>query len=301
MKNPTRTLLSIALLLSSSASARADVWWTWSFGTEQGLFRTDGTLADTAGSHTFEILDFCVTSSGQGVSPGSLSRGRFLEGQPTQGFAWSGTGVTQFYRSNGSLTNGSNFSLPDFANFYGFGPNEGGGAFESSYKRTDLTMVFSSGPVTLAPLADPVEARPDVLVGSRKKPSRQKLDDHYTATGRGQTIGTRLRDGRGSRVYFSVHTDAEIPEPLAIEATGGNRDVDAKYVLVSGGRSRDVTAAVTRGGRNLGAIVPGEFAKVVATFTPRSTRKAKRTFRFACVSGVDAAKTDVARVKVKGR
>jgi hypothetical protein len=39
----------------------------------------------------------------------SLVGATFTETQPTQGFLWNGTTATQFYRSSGALTNGSNF------------------------------------------------------------------------------------------------------------------------------------------------------------------------------------------------
>ncbi|MEM9018451.1 MAG: hypothetical protein AAGC68_15660, partial [Verrucomicrobiota bacterium] len=88
-------------------SAKADVYWRWSFGTESGLFRTDGTFSDTAGMFQFTVIDFYLTESGQGITLGSLLGGQILENQPTQGFIWNGTGVTAFFRQGGAFLNGS--------------------------------------------------------------------------------------------------------------------------------------------------------------------------------------------------
>jgi hypothetical protein len=104
-------------VLAFPKSGSAEVIWDWSFaGTEAGTFTTNGTLADAAGSFNFTITNFTVTAS----TITSLIGSGYTENQPSQGFLWDGTVPTQFYRSSGSLTNGSNFFVSSPAYIYGF-------------------------------------------------------------------------------------------------------------------------------------------------------------------------------------
>jgi len=104
-------------VLAFPKSGSAEVIWDWSFaGTEAGTFTTNGTLANAAGSFDFTITNFTVTSS----TITSLIGSGYTENQPLQGFLWNGTVPTQFYRSSGSFTNGSNFSVSSPAYTYGF-------------------------------------------------------------------------------------------------------------------------------------------------------------------------------------
>lgn len=107
-----------AFMLVIPSRVSADVMWTWSFGgTEAGTFTTNGTLANTSGSFNFTVTNFTVTSS----TVASLVGRPYVEFQPAQGFLWNGVSATEFYRSSGSLTNGSNFYVSDpNENRYGY-------------------------------------------------------------------------------------------------------------------------------------------------------------------------------------
>jgi hypothetical protein len=113
-----RTVGVFAVLLVLAGSASADVLWNWSFATESGTFQTDGTLADTAGSHTFQILQFHVATSTVSANVGAA----YVAEQPTQGMVWSGSAPTEFFRDSGSLTNGSNFTSVSNGYRYGLFP-----------------------------------------------------------------------------------------------------------------------------------------------------------------------------------
>jgi len=100
-----KNIFTIICLLTLTYNINANVYWQWSFGTESGYFITDGVFLDTSSSANFEILSFHVTQSVVHGNIGAL----YVEFQAPQGFLWNGTAPTQFYRSGGGLTNGSNF------------------------------------------------------------------------------------------------------------------------------------------------------------------------------------------------
>jgi len=106
-----RFQVGLILLIAtiSADKAKADVVWDWSFATEAGHFVTDGSLVGgVALPATYNILDFELTQTAQGVPLGSLLGGQFFENlSMQQGFIWDGTMPTQFFR--GGFTNGSNF------------------------------------------------------------------------------------------------------------------------------------------------------------------------------------------------
>lgn len=116
---------ALAFLEFSSSSNAADLFWQWSFtqtgGSAQGYFVTDGgpysVPSPTAG--TFNITNFIVTQTTiTGPSVGAINTyGAYTGGvyntdnQAGQGFIWNGSAATQFFRDNGTTTNGSNFFL----------------------------------------------------------------------------------------------------------------------------------------------------------------------------------------------
>jgi hypothetical protein len=120
MRNLLSRATAVAVLGLFAIPSRADaaVVWNWSFGTtEAGTFTTNGTVADTSGFFDFEITNFMVNSS---TVSGLIGR-PYSETQPGQGFLWDGDSATQFYRSGGAYTNGSNFYVADVNSLnYGF-------------------------------------------------------------------------------------------------------------------------------------------------------------------------------------
>ena len=114
----TYKILLPVLLLFGCQTSQADVTWLWAFGTEFGILTTDGTYADTTGSFTFNFISFEVSDS---QLPGNIGA-TYVENQAPQGFIWNGSFPTQFFRSNGGLTNGSNFFTSDFIYAYVLAP-----------------------------------------------------------------------------------------------------------------------------------------------------------------------------------
>ncbi len=113
-------VITLILFLFAS-NARADIVWDWSWNNEAGQFNTDGNLVGGAAlAGTYNILDFSVDQTGNGMPLGSLSGGEYVEGQPTQGFIWDGSADTQWFRSSGTFTNGSAFTKADFSFQYTF-------------------------------------------------------------------------------------------------------------------------------------------------------------------------------------
>lgn len=76
----------------------------------QGTFLTVETVpgSGVADAGVYTLRDFSVyQSSFSGLDVGSVSNGTYVFGsQPSYQFQWSGTGVTQFLRDSGNLSNG---------------------------------------------------------------------------------------------------------------------------------------------------------------------------------------------------
>jgi hypothetical protein len=106
-----RSFSAAVLVVWLASEARADTLWTWSYASESGTFLTDGDppCGESAPAGTYSILDFSVTASTFPGNVGSLSGGEFSQNQPVQGFVWDGVEPTQWFRSSGAFTNGSNF------------------------------------------------------------------------------------------------------------------------------------------------------------------------------------------------
>jgi hypothetical protein len=103
------SMFTATVLLASAA--RGDVLWNWAYASEAGTFLTDGDppCDQSAPPGRYSILDFAVTESAFPGNVGSLSGGEFSQNQPVQGFIWDGVEPTQWFRSSGLFTNGSNF------------------------------------------------------------------------------------------------------------------------------------------------------------------------------------------------
>jgi len=142
MSRPTSFVAFVAVtaFLLSSSALRANVLWSWSFSTESGTFITDGTQADLAASHTFHILSFNVTSSAYPNMAGAT----YFDINPVSGLLWNGSAVTQFFRSNGTLTNGSDFANSSNHWFYVLVP---GTSLLDNSSEIDVT----TGPLSVGP------------------------------------------------------------------------------------------------------------------------------------------------------
>ncbi len=108
-------LLSMSLI---NCPAQAGILWNWvnssGTGTEEGTFVTLGTFENglvEAGS--YELVDFTVSSSGSNLPVGSISGGQYSMGQPGVGFVWDGSSPTEFWRADGTYTNGFAFYVVD--------------------------------------------------------------------------------------------------------------------------------------------------------------------------------------------
>ena len=144
--------VAVCLLVIPSRANATPLIWDWSFaGTEAGTFTTNGTVADTASSFNFTITNFTVTSS----TITSLIGSGYTENQPLQGFLWDGTEPTQFYRSSGSFTNGSNFYVSSPAYIYGFYTSSGT-AFGGLEDPNESPAVSAAAlTLTVAPVPEP--------------------------------------------------------------------------------------------------------------------------------------------------
>ncbi|MEA5575386.1 hypothetical protein [Anabaena sp. UHCC 0451] len=141
--------IALTVGLAETKPAQA-LTWNWSFngGAEAGTFDTNGTFANTSGSFNFVINPATVAVTTSAFAP-SLVGATLTETQPTQGFLWNGTNPTQFYRSSGASTNGSNFfSLPDRVTFAILGGTPRG---STQNETTFISNGFSL--LTLTPVA----------------------------------------------------------------------------------------------------------------------------------------------------
>ncbi len=138
-----RCLIIVGLAVSIASPSAADVLWSWQFGTEQGTFTTDGTLADTSAAGSFTISNFQITASTYPSHVGAA----YYETQAPQGFLWDGSVPTQFWRAGGIFTNGSNFFLVMNDWIYLFLPASG------IVRNADEDDVYSAA-LTLTPLRE---------------------------------------------------------------------------------------------------------------------------------------------------
>jgi hypothetical protein len=90
-----------------SPLSHADKCWTWEgSATEKGYFITDDGADVGSGITNYIINTFKVTTTS--VS-GVDSSTAIAIAAPTSGFKWDGSAPTEFWRSGGTYTNGSNF------------------------------------------------------------------------------------------------------------------------------------------------------------------------------------------------
>lgn len=142
--------LAVLFCLVNPAPLWAQITWNWSFGSESGIFTTDGNLVGgLAPADTYNIDEFAVTSTAIGV-PGSLSGGEYHEGaQPGQGFIWDGMAPTQFFRDGGNFTNGAVYFWTGTDYRWIFIPTTEGDSFIENESLNTRPVV---GPLTLAPV-----------------------------------------------------------------------------------------------------------------------------------------------------
>ena len=92
----------------------SQITWSWTdaeTGLDKGTFVTNGTLNEdgTVSSGTYTISDFTLDQTSTPISTsGSFANGDWVLSQPDIGFIWSGSYVTEFWRSSGGYTNGLN-------------------------------------------------------------------------------------------------------------------------------------------------------------------------------------------------
>jgi len=92
----------------------SQITWSWTdaeTGLEKGTFVTNGTLNEdgTVSSGIYTISDFTLDQTSTPISTsGSFANGDWVLSQPDIGFNWSGSYVTEFWRSSGGYTNGLN-------------------------------------------------------------------------------------------------------------------------------------------------------------------------------------------------
>lgn len=146
--------LALAALLVALGATRAEaaLTWNWSFGggAEAGTFSTNGTTADLAGAFDFTINPATVAVTASDFAP-MLIGATFDEGaQPGNGFLWDGTAATQFYRSGGTLTNGSNFYNGLYRLSFSASPPVGGWIFSGSGLIPPTSSGFSALTLTVA-------------------------------------------------------------------------------------------------------------------------------------------------------
>lgn len=121
-------IVAAAMVLAGTQATQAvDLLWEWTTtqagSVSTGTFVTDGgpfaSSNPTAGTYT--ISQFEVKTSAAGAPIGSTLTGDYTIDMPSEGFIWSSVSAnaTQFFRSNGGVTNGMSFSDSNGA-YFGF-------------------------------------------------------------------------------------------------------------------------------------------------------------------------------------
>lgn len=99
-----KNLFCVVVLILSVSNLNAGIMWHWSFGSNEGLFSTDGV---TANAGSYSISDFSVISSGEGATIGSWSGGQYndsgFDTTSEYSFVWDGSNVTQWLHSGANL------------------------------------------------------------------------------------------------------------------------------------------------------------------------------------------------------
>lgn len=289
-----RLILGAVTALAFTFSARADIWWNWSFAGEEGLFRTDGQSGDVLTTKTFTILDFHVTKSDLGNLLGSISGGEYYENQPTQGFEWNGALPNYFYRSGGALTNGASFNpvAPDPGDFYGFQPPTTISKFKDNTAYVDL----ASGILKLTPQVDTWWARPDATVGA--KPKKMKGDNVYNSNGANQNVKIRSKGRRPFQFYYTTHTDSGIADTVSLRANSKNKKLKPSYYRTDQGSRKNITSSLKRGFA-LPNLNPTSEVKIqVVVKQKSSTRSRKGRCDLVATSASNATKTDRVMAKL---
>jgi hypothetical protein len=153
-----------AVLGLTGSGAQAAISWNWSFGSEVGMFITDGSGNPSAGSYT--LNDFIVQSSGAGATIGSVGGGQYgTNGFSTSApysFNWDGSAVTQWNHAGSNPFKWWVFNQTSNSNkYYLFGWGQGNSNlvdqatyYTDSGQPSDLEQ--ASFTVTVAPSAVPV-------------------------------------------------------------------------------------------------------------------------------------------------
>jgi hypothetical protein len=113
------------VLAGTQATQAVDLLWEWTT-TQAGLVSTGTFVTDggpftssnpTAG--TYILSQFEVKTSAAGATIGSTLTGDYTIVMPSEGFIWSSVSAnaTQFFRSNGGVTNGMSFNDSNGVNF----------------------------------------------------------------------------------------------------------------------------------------------------------------------------------------
>lgn len=284
--------------LTFAATAKADVYWNWSFGTESGIFRTNGTEANLGGA-SFTILDFYVLKTGQSVEPGSISGGQYFVGQPNIGFTWNGSKATEFFRASGTYTNGTViFLMSDTNVLYGFHPNAGAKAGNSRLRTADSTpIIYTEGSLSLAPILDPVLAQPDIRIGKRSNPVTHTGNDVYTRTGAGQKMKLRIPARGRTRFYFSAESDADVPDAIHVTAKNSPAPFRTRYFVYDGVNFVNQTATLATTGYTVPELAEEPVLFRVDTKS-KSRDRSRLAFRFTARSNTKPAIRDVAKAIV---
>ncbi|MAS93832.1 MAG: hypothetical protein CMO55_11625 [Verrucomicrobiales bacterium] len=305
MKN-TSIILALAALVITTLPAKADVWWEWYFASEAGYFLTDGDINDVVVDHAFTIKDIALTQTTLGFTAGTASQRRLIINQPNLGFQWNGTHATEFSRASGAYTNGANAFVEGHEHiFFGFQPNSGGNIGDSKVRHAKDNITYVSATLILIPIIPDVEARPDAMVGKTISPAGQIGKDVYSPGNEfvpiaNQKVTVRARDKRNTKFYYSVNSDADVPEGFRVAGTRKNRQFAVKYRFWTGKAWTNVTGAMSRNGFTTPRYLPGENARIQVKVKPNTDGKRRaRTFRCLATSRADGAISDLVKAKVK--
>jgi hypothetical protein len=158
------TLTVFGVLGALGCSCNADILWEWSFGSEEGTFKTTGVFAQTGAAGTFAFVEgsFTVTASAGGVvqSADPTTLVYFGVGGAASAYVpgdmnWTGSAVGSFNVPGSSFPDlwqgNSSHTGPGRPYIYQLHPINGGTLLEWRGSGSGFVQI-ASGPLTVTPV-----------------------------------------------------------------------------------------------------------------------------------------------------
>jgi len=143
--------------------------------------------------------------------------------------------------------------------------------------------------------------QPDLRIGKRRNPARQKGNSRYNGSGAGQKIRVPLRGKRKSRWFFTVENDGNLVDNIGLRGQRSGGKIRTRFFRLIGGR-QNVTGALVRGKLVAAGLGPGQQVTFLAKARLRNPdKRSRKTLRTLARSGFAPGRADVTKAKLIAR